>query len=145
MNESVAEIRACLERYERAMERVADGLRPGDGLLGFGNDPKRSPYHMEFYNQVGEAAARLARGEWPAEEAEETVEFLLTMGEKYGCRLTQPMMEAVQGHVLPLVPLLTSVQAERLSRSYGLRYPRRRRLPVQKKVFQALERRANGR
>ena len=145
MSESVAQFRACLERYEQAMGRVEAGLRPGDGLFGFGNDPKRSPYHMDFYNQVGEVAGRLAGGEWPAEEAVEAAEFLLTMAEQYGRRLTRPMLEAAQGHVLPLVPLLTCEQARALARSYDRRYPRRSRLPIQNKVFQALERRANGR
>ena len=144
MNESIALMQACMERYQDAMDRLAARLRPGDGIFGFGNDPKKAPYHMDFYNEMGQLAARLAQGEWPAEEAGEAAEFLLTMGEKFGRRLTQPMMEAAQGHVLPLVPLLTSRQAEQLARSYGRRYPRRVRTPVQDKVFQALERRANG-
>ena len=145
MNESVALIQACMERYQNAMDRVAANLRPGDGILGFGNDPRRSPYHMDFYNEVGELAGRLARGEWPAEQAGETVEFLLTMGKNYGSRLTLPMMEAAQGHVLPLVPLLACDQAEQLARSYAARYPRRERLPIQDKVLLALEKRAKGR
>ena len=71
MKESTALMLACVERYQSAMDRVAAKLRPGDGILGFGNDPKRSPYHMDFYNELGELAGRLAQGEWPAEEAEE--------------------------------------------------------------------------
>ena len=145
MNESTALMLACVERYQSAMDRVAANLRPGDGILGFGNDPKRSPYHMDFYNELGELAGRLAQGEWPAEEAGETVEFLLTLGEKFGGKMTLPMMEAAQGHVLPLVPLLACDQAEQLARSYAARYPRRKRLPIQEKVLQALEKRAKGR
>lgn len=145
MNESIALMQACMERYQAAMDRLAANLRPGDGILGFGNDPKRSPYHMDFYNEMGELAKRLAGGEWPAEQAGETVEFLLTMAETFGQRLTLPMMEAAQGHVLPLVPLLPSDRAEQLARSYALRYPRRRRTPVQEKVLRALEKRARER
>ena len=63
MSESVEQFRACLERYEQAMGRVEAGLRPGDGLFGFGNDPKRSPYHMDFYNRWGR---------WPAGWREES-------------------------------------------------------------------------
>lgn len=145
MNESTALMLACVERYQSAMDRVAANLRPGDGILGFGNDPRRSPYHMDFYNELGELAGRLAQGEWPAEEAGETVEFLLTLGEKFGGKMTLSMMEAAQGHVLPLVPLLACDQAEQLARSYAARYPRRKRLPIQEKVLQALEKRAKGR
>ena len=145
MNESIVLMQACLERYQNAMDRLEAGLRPGDGIQGFGNDPKRSPYHMDFYNEMGQLVARLAQGEWPAEEAGETVEFLLTMSEKFGRRLTFPMMEAAQGHVLPLVPLLEPEQAEQLARSHAIRYPRRKRLPIQDKVLAALEKRAKGR
>ena len=145
MNESTALMLACVERYQSAMDRVAANLRPGDGILGFGNDPRRSPYHMDFYNELGELAGRLAQGEWPAEEAGETVEFLLTLGERFGGKMTLSMMEAAQGHVLPLVPLLARDQAEQLARSYAARYPRRKRLPIQEKVLQALEKRAKGR
>ena len=145
MSESTALFLACVERYEQAMGRLETGLRPGDGLFGFGNDPKRSPCHMDFYNEVGRVAARLAEEGCPPEEAAEAVELLLTMGEKFGRRLTQPMMEAVQGHALPLIPLLTCEQARAMAGRYALRYPRRKRLPVQNQVFLALERRANGR
>ncbi|RHR05600.1 hypothetical protein DWX58_13760 [Pseudoflavonifractor sp. AF19-9AC] len=145
MNESVVLMQACMERYQNSMDRLAANLRPGDGILGFGNDPKRSPYHMDFYNELGELAGRLAGGEWPADQAEEAVEFLLTMAEKFGKRLTAPMMEAAQGHALPLVPLLPCDRAEQLARSYDRSYPRRMRTPVQEKVFRALEKQARGR
>ena len=36
-------------------------------------------------------------------------------------------------------------QAEQLARSYAIRYPRRKRLPIQDKVLAALEKRAKGR
>ena len=61
MNESIVLMQACLERYQNAMDRLEAGLRPGDGILGFGNDPKRSPYHMDFYNEMGQLVARLAQ------------------------------------------------------------------------------------
>ena len=145
MSESIARMQSCVERYQEAMDRVVAGLRPGDGILGFGNDPRRSPYHKDFYDEMGRLAGRLAGGEWPAEEAGAAAEFLLTMGEQFGSRLTRPMMEAAQGHVLILVPLLTCEQAEKLARSYAACYPRRKRLPIQDKVLLALEKRARNR
>lgn len=145
MNKSTALIQESLERYQNAIDRLVAGMRPGDGILGFGNDPKRAPYHMDFYRDVEQVVRRLEHGEWPEDQPEETVEFLLTMGENFGDRLTQPMMEAAQGHVLPLIPQLTGEQAERLARSHADRYPRRQRLPIQEKVLVALERRARER
>ena len=40
---------ACMEDYNEAVKKMTAKLRPGDGLLGFGRDPKRDPCHMEFY------------------------------------------------------------------------------------------------
>ena len=39
---------ACVEEYDKALEKVAARRKPGDGILGFGNDPKRAPCHMDF-------------------------------------------------------------------------------------------------
>ena len=108
-------LQECVDRYERAVEKVLAGLRPGDGFLGLGNDP-----------------------------AFQAVRFLLSLsqGERY--ELAVPMMEAVQGHALALIPLLAPARAEELAGWYGTCFPKRRRLPVQTQVFRALERRAKG-
>ena len=145
MNESTAVLQACVDRYLQAMERLTAGLRPGDGILGFGNDPKRSPYHMDFYREVGQAAELLAGEGRGAQEAGEAVEFLLTMGQHQGDGLTRPMLEAAQGHARVLIPLLAPERAGELARQYAACYPRRRRLPVQSQVLAALEKRALGR
>lgn len=144
MNESVALLRMCLERYQQEMDRVEAELRPGDGILGLGNDPKRSPSHMEFYNEVGRIIGLISGGELPADEAAETAAFLMTMGERFGRRFTRPMMEAAQGHILPLVPLLTPEQAGVLARQYAGLYPRHQRLPIQRQLLKALEKRTAG-
>ena len=59
---------ACMENYNEAVKKMTAKLRPGDGLLGFGRDPKRDPCHMEFYEAVGEAVGRMVQeGLTPAE------------------------------------------------------------------------------
>ena len=98
---------ACMEDYNEAVKKMTAKLRPGDGLLGFGRDPKRDPCHMEFYEAVGEAVGRMIQEGLTPAEAEEAVRFLVTLAqeERY-FDLTQPMREAVQGHARTLVPLL---------------------------------------
>ena len=51
------------------------------------------------------------------------------------------MLEAVQGHALVLVPNLEPQKARELAYWYGRQYPRVRRLPIQQKLYQALEKR----
>ena len=137
-------LRGCVDQYEEAMDKVIARLRPGDGLLGLGRDPKRDPCHMAFYEAVGETVARFAGEELAAEEAFQAARFLLSLTQVERRNLVRPMMEAVQGHALPLIPLLEPGQAEELAHWYGAHYPKRQRLPVQDKVMRALEKRARG-
>ena len=51
----------CMENYNEAVKKMTAKLRPGDGLLGFGRDPKRDPCHMEFYEAVGEAVGQMVQ------------------------------------------------------------------------------------
>ena len=85
---------ACMENYNEAVKKMTAKLRPGDGLLGFGRDPKRDPCHMEFYEAVGEAVGRMIQEGLTPAEAEEAVRFLVTLAqeERY-FDLTQPMRE----------------------------------------------------
>lgn len=130
---------ACVEEYDKALEKVAARLKPGDGILGFGNDPKRAPCHMEFYEAMGEAVAAALAEE---ADAQAMAQFLLELaGSKGHYQMAYPMLEAVQGHALALVPHLEPAKARELAYWYGRQYPRVRRLPVQQKLYMALEKR----
>lgn len=130
---------ACVEEYDKALEKVAARRKPGDGILGFGNDPKRAPCHMEFYEAMGEAVAAALAEE---ADAEAMTRFLLELAQSKGhYQMAYPMLEAVQGHALPLVPRLEPAKARELAYWYGRQYPRVRRLPVQQKLYVALEKR----
>ena len=60
-------------------------------------------------------------------------------------QMAYPMLEAVQGHALVLVPHLEPQEARELAYWYGRQYPRVRRLPIQQKLYQALEKRGRQR
>lgn len=139
-----AALQRCVDRYEEDVDNLVARLRPGDGVLGFGRDPKRDPCHMDFYQAVGETVARFAGEELEAEEAFQGVRFLLSMTQEERHMLVRPMMEAAQGHALPLIPLLEPGRAEELAHWYVAHYPKRQRLPIQNRVMQALEKRARG-
>ena len=120
---------ACMEEYDREIRQAVSQLRPGDGFMGLGRDPRREPCHLRFYESAGELVARTAR-------------FLLTLSQAEGYHeLTDPMREAAQGHVLTLTALLPPETAAELAEWYRGQYHRSQRLPVQKKVLNALERR----
>ena len=87
-----------------------------------------------------------SRGGSPPARRQRPAWFLMMLAqEDRYITLTQPMREAVQGHVRLLVPFLEPEAAREMSVWYGKAYPRRRRLPVQSQLFQELERRARRR
>ena len=70
-----AALRGCVERYEEAVDSMTSRLRPGDGVLGMGRDPRRDPCHMAFYEEVGETVARFQATEPEAGEVVQAVRF----------------------------------------------------------------------
>ena len=98
---------------------------------------------VERYEEaVDSMTSRLRPGEPEAGEVVQAVRFLLTLGQGDRRPLVRPMLEAAQGHALPLIPLLEPGQAEELAHWYGASYPRRQRLPIQERVLRALEERS---
>ena len=136
---------ACMEEYDREIRQAVSQLRPGDGFMGLGRDPRREPCHLRFYESAGALVDQAVREGLAPEEAAEAARFLLTLiqAEEYH-ELTAPMREAAQGHVLALTELLPPESAAELAEWYRGKYRRSQRLPVQKKVLNALERRGKG-
>ena len=107
---------ACMEEYDREIRQAVSQLRPGDGFMGLGRDPRREPCHLRFYESAGELVARAVREGLAPEEAAETARFLLTLSQAEGYHeLTDPMREAAQGHVLTLTALLPPETAAELA------------------------------
>lgn len=132
---------ALVDDYRQAVNRLNARRRFGDGLFGFGSDPKRAPCHMDFYEGIGEEVARLEGLD--AQQAGEMVEWLLSLGlRKNEPALMVPMLEAAQGHALSLIPLIDPQLAATLATGYARRYPPRGRFPIHTKILKALEKRA---
>ena len=110
---------ACMEEYDREIRQAVSQLRPGDGFMGLGRDPRREPCHLRFYESAGELVARAVREGLAPEAAAETARFLLTLSQAEGYHeLTDPMREAAQGHVLTLTALLPPETAAELAERY---------------------------
>ena len=110
--------------------------------MGLGNDPRRAPCHMDFYEAMGAAVAALP----PEADPHAAVRFLLELAQSRGhYQMGYPMLEAVQGYAIDLVPRLEPKQARELAYWYARHYPRMRRLPVQQKLYLALEKRGRAR
>ena len=72
---------ACMEEYDREIRQAVSQLRPGDGFMGLGRDPRREPCHLRFYESAGALVDRAVREGLAPEAAAETARFLLTLSQ----------------------------------------------------------------
>lgn len=57
---------ACMEEYDREIRQAVSQLRPGDGFMGLGRDPRREPCHLRFYESAGALVDQAVPGRvWP--------------------------------------------------------------------------------
>jgi hypothetical protein len=138
-------VRALYEAYLGETERLEREKKPGDGLLGFGSGPKNDKCHGEFADAVFAALDKAAESGVPAEDAAELLRYIYRAPlENAENRLAYWMLIAVHGHTEGLVERLSPSVAAELLAMYESAYPRRERLPVQKRAVSALKARAGG-
>ncbi len=112
-----------------------------DGLWGFGNDPKKDPCHVKFYETVDHYIDTLVQG-CPPEEAFQAADWIIRTPLLHENQAVYWCMIAVHGPCKKLIPLLTPGQCAQLCRVYDDSYLRRDRLPVQQELYKALKKRA---
>jgi hypothetical protein len=142
--DAISSVQSHLRRYFSAVERVMKNLKPGDGLFGLGNDPKRDPCHMAFYDALSEILSQAQSQPLSEAELDELVACVLRLDADNAGQLdmVRLMLQAVQGLTLPLIPRISQPCAEELAAWYAQYYPRKSRMPNQSKVLRALDRRA---
>ena len=140
-----AGIRPLYEDYIGTVERLERDRKPGEGLLGLKGGPADHPCHEQFAADLAAAVRGFAaRGPAPAEAAE-TLSYMFRVPlEHPEPRSAYWMLIAVQGLALELTEYLTPADAGLLAEEYGRAFPRRERLPVQKKVLSALKSHSRG-
>lgn len=122
----------------RCRELIA-AAKPGAGLFGMGDDPRKDVCHEQFFNELERTVHEIAQGKPTPEEAYPAVSLLLKASKEKDCPdMTAWMLTAAQKLSLPLIPFLTPEQRAELLAWYEKAVPRRIRLPAQKEVYQRL-------
>ena len=138
---------ACLEELRRlygeylAEARQAEAkLRPLDGVMGFGRKSSDDPCHSRFAEEL-EALLKTA-----AADGLKSGELRAMLSYIYRAPKENPeplaaywMLMAIHGLTPDLAERLDREDAEALWEEYRAAYPRRERLPAQKKVLSALD------
>ncbi len=135
----VQQMRALYETYTRDVAKVFGEARPADGLFGWGDDPKKDPCHMLFYETLEQWANAFAASEPDREVVYEAVRFMLQAPDQHRDSPCFWFMYAAQGLARDLIPRLSREQCAALREDYDRRYPRRDRMPVQKEVYRLLK------
>ena len=136
------QLQEIYEAYVTHMKSVLQKTGTFDGRWGFGNDPKKDPGHMKFYEDVDHYIDELLQAAPAEEQAFQAAEWIIQTPPKYEKKAVYWCMLAVHGPCKKLVPLLSREHCALLRDFYDAVYLRRNRLPVQEELYKALKKRA---
>lgn len=139
-------LEAFYEGYLSEFRRLEQGRKPLEGAFGLGGGLRNHPCHDKFAQDL-EQLLRDFAGQSPSpEEVGQVLNYIyFTAPARFQAEpAVDWMLMAVHGLTLELIGLLDAAQAGPLCRAYGSTYPRRRRLPVQNKLFAALQKRCKA-
>lgn len=136
-------LEALYEEYLSEFRRLKQGRKPLEGAFGLGGGPQNYPCHDKFAQDLERLLQDFAARSPSPEEAGRVLEYIyFTAPARFQAEpAVDWMLLAVHGLTLELIGLLDAAQAGPLCRAYGNAYPRRQRLPVQNKLFTALQKR----
>lgn len=143
--EMVQQLKDIYAKYIQNVVKLYKDAKPMDGLFGWGDDPRKDPCHMRFYEDAEQWVTGF-RAAAPEQSAVfETVRFMLCVPAEHREEHCFWFLYAAQGLTRELIPQLTGRQCAELRDAYDEFYPKRERMPVQKDVYKLLKKGANRR
>ena len=133
---------AYYDAYERELLEKYAKASPFAGVLGMGNHPKDDPCNEVFYHNVENWTRKFLAGTPSQQEAEVAANWMLKLAQVHRDDKTCMFCYAIQSHATGLIPLMGREQALQLQKWYDNAYPSRERLPIQREVYKALEKRS---
>lgn len=133
------ELKDLYEQYKKEYAAVRKKASFFDGLFGMGNDPKKDPCHMRFYENAENWVKAFAAGDPSEEEAYAVTQLLLTAAQDHRKQPEEWIMVAAQRLSLELIGLLSPDHCAELESWYNKAYPRRIRLPIQNDIHKLLQ------
>ena len=133
-------VQALFRDYIEEAERLEKERKPSDGLFGMSPKPADDPCHGRFADDLEEALSGFAAGNPEPEEVREVLSFIYHAPKEHPEPLSVLwMLNAVHSLTADLIHLLDPKDAALLCGQYDQDFPRRERLPAQKKVYEALK------
>ena len=136
-------VETLYEEYLKAALQAEASRRPMDGIFGFGKKPADDPCHTAFLDRLTELCACAADA--APEEARRALSVIIEAPEKHRTPVSVYWtLIAAHGPGAALAGNLLPEDAAALLAAYEKAYPKRTRLPVQKKMADALKKRAGS-
>lgn len=129
------------DRYDKYLQEVGKAFadaKPMDGLFGWGDDPRKDPCHMRFYEDVEQWTKDFLAGNHDQPAIFEAARFMLNTPAEHKQDHAFWFMYAAQGLCKEMLLLLSREQCAQLREYYDDNYPKRDRMPVQKEVYKLL-------
>lgn len=137
--EMVQQLKELYSKYLQDVAKVYQDAKPMDGLFGWGDDPRKDPCHMRFYEDVERWMKAFQAGEHDQPAVYEAVRFIMTFPADHREDHSFWFTYAAQGLAREMIPQLTKEQCVQLRDLYDEAYPKRDRMPVQKEVYKLLK------
>lgn len=137
--EMLQQLKDIYVSYTEELAKVVKEAGPMDGLFGWGDDPRKDPCHMRFYENVEQWVGTFLAAAPVQTDVFHAVRYILETPAEYRGKSCFWFMYAAQGLTRELIPMLTPQQCAQLRGFYDEAYPRRDRMPVQKEVYKLLK------
>lgn len=140
MSEYSERFQKILNEYREALERDRKNRKPLSGIFGFGAGPGDDPCHGMLDRQTAELTEQAAEEGTAQDDIAELVGAVFQAeGNEAWPEYARLALVAIQRHTLPLIPMMNAENRAELAGWYEKKYPRRMRLPVQKKILEELK------
>ena len=141
----LCDFQALYEAYIDTVNQLERNRKFGQGIFGFKGGPKDDPCHDRFMQDTQALCTAFAGEDHSSEEIREVLAYVYTAPLAYRNRSTiYWMLLAVQGLTAELAEQLAPEDASALFLSFSRDYPRRERMPVQKRLLEVLNRRGGN-
>ena len=110
-----------------------------DGIMGFGDDPKKDPCHEAFYHAVKNWVEAFAATCPSPEDANEVASFLIEAPAHNREAESYWFMYANMVFIEALIPYINSIYAKALAKRMNFLFPRYDRMPAHQAVYKKLQ------
>lgn len=142
----LAAVISLYEAYLDEFHRLEQKRRSMEGAFGIGNGPQNHPCHEKFAQDLEQMLKDLSAQAPSSEQASQVLRYIYCTAPVRWESETAAywMMLAVQGLTGELIERLDTSTAKALCEEYQHLYPRYQRLPVQNRIFSALQSQTKG-